>query len=266
MSNTTTGKIPLVVAAPGSPGGAWPVQIGAMWHSAWDLENVLRKFCKPIFALTGDGQFPYCLVGSGAAVKMAGRHFLFCCYHQIREYTPDKIAIPLSYEPRIMNASSARRVAITDANRDGDTVDIVAFEYNVEHYGVSNLSSEFFPADDARIWPTGSARKPFMVFGYPSARQHFDEQRIGARSLVVQAAYDGGTSSPHLHRLKMEQPFNTDGMSGGPVFYVGGAPGSFFVGFAGMVMRGGAQSNYLHFMAAHFSIQMAFESAALPWT
>jgi hypothetical protein len=247
------------------PGSAWPVQIGSLWHSAWDLENALHKYCKQIFALTDDPQFPYCLMGSGAAVKMAGRHFLFCCRHQIRDYAPDKIAIPLSHEKKIMSASSMRQLAITDANRDGDTIDVAAFEYHVENYGMPNLTSEFFPAEDARIWPSGSAQMPFMVFGYPSTRQLFDEAGIGARSIEVQAIYDGATSSPHLQRVTLQKPIDADGMSGGPVFYIGGAPGSFFVGFAGMVMRGGKNSNHLHFMTAHFLMDMAFESSTVPW-
>jgi hypothetical protein len=266
VSNVRKGAERLIVPAPVGPGGAWPVQIGAVWHSAWELENVLKKFCKPIFALTDDARFPYCLMGSGAAVKYEGRHFVFCCRHQIRQYAPDKIAIPLSFERKIMSATSARRLAVTDANRDGDTIDVAAFEFGVEHYGVPNLTSEFFHAEDARIWPTGTAQMPFMVFGYPSTRQQFDEERIGARSIAIQAVYDGGTPSPHLQRVKAKQPLDADGMSGGPVFYVGGAPGNFFVGFAGIVMRGGRQSSYLHFMAADFLIQMAFESSTLPWT
>jgi hypothetical protein len=63
----------------------------------------------------------------------------------------------------------------------------------------------------------------------------------------------------------MEKAFDADGMSEGPVFYIGGAPGSYFVGFAGMIMRGGKASNYLHFMAADFLIQMAFLSVVQPW-
>jgi hypothetical protein len=34
------------------PGGAWPVRIGALWQSAWDVEQILQKYCKQIFALT----------------------------------------------------------------------------------------------------------------------------------------------------------------------------------------------------------------------
>lgn len=154
-----------------------------------------------------------------------------------------------------------RRLTVTETNSDDDTIDVAAFEYDTGSYGVPNLTSEFFPAADARIWPTGTAQLPFMVFGYPTSRQLFDEQHIGARGIEIQAIYDGGTTSPHLHRVKMEKALDADGMSGGPVFYIGGAPGAYFVGFAGMVMRGGTQSSYLHFMAAHFLMQMIFEAS-----
>src|SRR5436190_2986519 len=116
-----------------------------------------------------------------------------------------------------MSASSMRRLAVTEENRDEDTNDVAAFEYDVEGYGVPNLTSEFFPADDSRIWPTGTARMPFIVFGYPSERSFL---------------------TPHLHRVKTEQALDADGLSGGPRSYIGGAPASFLVGTAGIIMRG----------------------------
>ena len=128
LSRFEEATIPLIVPTPPGTGGAWPVQIGTLWHSAWELENILRKFCKQIFALTDHVEFPYSLVGSGTAVKMAGRHFLFCCRHQIRDYTPDKIAIPLSFDKKIMSASSMRELVITDANCDEDAIDVAAFD------------------------------------------------------------------------------------------------------------------------------------------
>lgn len=248
------------------PGGTSPVQIGALWHSAWELEKALQKYCKPILALTDDSQFPYCLRGSGAAIRMAERHFLFCCRHQISGYAPDKIAIPLSFETKLMSASSMRELTITEANRDGDTIDVAALEYDVENYGIPNLTSEFFPIDDFRVWPYGTAQLPFLVFGYSSKRQLFDEDGISARKIEFQATYNGATSSPHLHRMKAEKAVDADGMSGGPVFYIGRALSGFFVGFAGIVMRGGQNSRYLHFMAANFLFQMALESSTVPWT
>ncbi|WP_371422608.1 hypothetical protein [Tardiphaga sp.] len=254
----------LIIPQQAGPGGAWPVQVGALWHSAWDVEQVLQKYCKQIFALTGDEQFPYCLLGSGTAVRFANRHFVFCCVHQVRDYTPDRIAIPLSFDSKIMSAATTRALMVTDENRDGDAIDVAAFEFDVAGYDVANLTNEFFPIGDARVWPTGTAQKPFMAFGYPSQRQLFDEDRIRAKCISVQAVYDGGTSSPHLQRVTIEKAIDADGMSGGPVFYIGGAPGNHFAGMAGMVMRGGG--NHLHFMSAGFMLDLALESATESWS
>jgi hypothetical protein len=50
----------------------------------------------------------------------------------------------------------------------------------------------------------------------------------------------------------------------GPVFYIGGAPGDYFAGFAGMVMRGGRDQ--LHFMSAGFLIDLALEAETEQWS
>lgn len=247
-------------------GSAIPVRIGRLFHRADDVENVLQKFCKQIFALTDDEQFPYSLVGSGAAIRINGRHFVFCCRHQVRDYPLDKIAVPLSFDKKIMSATTIRAPKITDDNRDSDTIDVMAFEFDTERYGVANLTSDFFPIDDDRVWPTGTAQVPFLVFGYPCRRQLFNEERIGGRCIEIQATYDGGSSSPNLQRLRMEQPLDADGMSGGPVFYVGATANGYFIGFAGMLMRGGSASNYLHFMAAGFLLDLALEPLTEPWS
>jgi hypothetical protein len=242
---------------------ALSVQIGTIWRDSMTLENALHKFCKHIFVLTGDEQFPYNFRGSGAAVKIAGRHFLFCCRHQIGDCRPDQIAIRLSHENRIMSASTMRWPAIVRGDEDDDSVDFVVFEFFLENYPAPNLTSEFFPLEEERIWPTGSVRLPFMIFGYPTERQLIDYEasRLQARSLEVPGVYDGGTNSPHLHRVKMQRdkPFDADGLSGGPIFYVGGSPGNYFAGFVGITARGSATSDYLHFIAAHHLIDIALD-------
>jgi hypothetical protein len=59
--------------------------------------------------------------------------------------------------------------------------------------------------------------------------------------------------------VKVEEALNADGMSAADVEDRSAAPGTYFVGFAGMVMRGGNPSDYLYFMTAHFLMQMVFE-------
>ena len=87
---------------------ALSVQIGSLWHDSMMLEHTLHKFCKHIFVVTGDEQFPYSFRGSGTAVRIAGRHFLFCCRHQIGDCTPDQFAIRISFEKQIISASTMR--------------------------------------------------------------------------------------------------------------------------------------------------------------
>jgi hypothetical protein len=243
---------------------ALSVQVGTLWHDSMTLENVLHKFCKHIFVVTGDEQFPYSFRGSGTAVKIAGRHFLFCCRHQIGDCSPEQIAIRVSFGTQIFSASTMRWPSVPDDDQDGDSSDFVVFEYFPEKYAAPNLTSEFFPLDERRIWPTGSTKLPFMIFGYPSSRQIVEESRTQANSLEVPGIYDGGTSSPHLHRLKMQRdkPFDADGLSGGPIFYVGGSTGSYFAGLVGMTVRGSATSDYLHFIAAHHLLDIALDGHA----
>jgi hypothetical protein len=75
----------------------------------------------------------------------------------------------------------------------------------------------------------------------------------------VSGEYAGQSNSPHLHRIKMgrKEIFDVDGMSGGPIFYLGTTGvGEYFAGFAGMIMRGGAKSDFIHFIDAEFMLKM----------
>jgi hypothetical protein len=95
-----------------------------------------------------------------------------------------------------------------------------------------------------------------LIFGYPTKLQDVDYEkpRVAARITVVNGIYDGVSNSPYVHRLRMERTrqFDPDGLSGGPVFYLGGKPENYFIGFAGMVIHGSAASEILHFLEADF--------------
>jgi hypothetical protein len=238
------------------------VQVGRIWVDPANLESHLHKYCKHIFVHTEHPDFPYTFRGSGTALRIANRHFVFCCHHQIADQRPEAIAIRPSFEAKTLTSSGMRLPTVTEDNRGDDVTDVVGIEYAVENYDIPNLSSDFFPVTDDRVWPNGSnSRIPFLLYGYPTDQQDVDYegQHIRARTVCVKGIYDGGTGSTHLHRVKLDRirTFDFDGMSGGPVFYVGGHPGHFFVGLAGMTMRGGANSEYAHFIAADFLLQIA---------
>ena len=106
------------------------VLIGDLWHDAGTIEHILHRYCKHIFVLTGDEQFPYSFRGSGTVVKFGGRHFMFCCRHQVGDCAPDRIAFRLYAENKIVSASSILSPLVAVFPDDPDRTDIVAFEYD----------------------------------------------------------------------------------------------------------------------------------------
>lgn len=89
-----------------------------------------------------------------------------------------------------MSASTMRLPPILASDDDGDAVDFLVFEFLTKNYPVENLTSEFFPLDEERIWPMKCALYPFMIFGYPIERQivDYNASRISARLLGLKGA------------------------------------------------------------------------------
>ncbi|CAM2886322.1 hypothetical protein JHFBIEKO_2540 [Methylobacterium mesophilicum] len=232
------------------------VRIGALSYDASQAEHVLQRYCKHIFVLNDSDDYPYSFRGSGTALRFGDQHFVFCCGHQFPDLEPDVIAIrPVVAQDKTITASSLLRPQATEENAGDDLLDMRAFEFVPANYAIPNLGSDFLSLDETSLWPAGT-RKPdrFLVFGYPYGRQDvdFDERHVTARVTSVNGTYEGRSASPGVHRLLMErvEAFDPDGMSGGPVFYVGGTGGAFFIGFAGVVIRGSARSEILHFVDA----------------
>jgi hypothetical protein len=74
------------------------VRIGSLWFDPARVEQVLHRYCKQLFVLTGSEQLPYQFIGSSTAVKIDSRHLILCCGHQIDAINPDKLAIIASHK------------------------------------------------------------------------------------------------------------------------------------------------------------------------
>jgi hypothetical protein len=238
------------------------VRVGKLWYDPSNVNHVLQRYCKQIFIHTGNDKFPYQFIGSGTAVKIGNRHLLFCTGHQISQFNPDRVAIYVKANNSTITASSLLVPEITNYNSDTDWIDIRALVYNVQNYAIANLSGEFFPVESECVWPAEDTGH-FVVFGYPAERQDVDYEspHVTAHVVEVSADYDGASNSPYVHRLKMSrnEVFDSDGMSGGSVFYIGRKAGSFFAGLAGLIIRGSKTSDYIHFIEADFLQRMAIK-------
>jgi hypothetical protein len=238
------------------------VEIGNVLIPAREIERTLHKYCKHFFIHTGDPKYPYRFFGSGTAVAVAGRHFVFCCGHQIDHVSPDDVAIYHKAKNITLTGSQLLKPTLTPDNNDTDWIDVRAMEFVTRNYSIENLSHQFFLVERRKnVWPE-NFDKTFIVYGYPSERQDVDYEipHVTAHSTQVIATYEGTCSSPHLHRLTMnrKEAFDADGMSGGAVFYLGQRRfGEYFIGLAGMVMRGSKTSDTLYFVDADFMVMMA---------
>lgn len=232
------------------------VRIGPLLHSARNIGDVLHRFAKQLFILTNFPGVPYRLVGTGTAISSAGLHLLLCCHHQFRDAQPDQVAIHSFSANSMITGSRVIFPTVDENNADTDFIDVRAFEFRPGNYGIPNLSRDFFEISEENHWSRSRAEM-FLVLGYPSQLQNADYEtpEIKSRAVFVSTRYDGASHSPFVHRLRMERErlrFDADGMSGGPVFYIGRRDREFFVGFAGMTIRGGANTDILHFVSADF--------------
>jgi len=102
------------------------------------------------------------------------------------------------------------------------------------------------------------------VFGLPSGRQvvQLDQETGALASVEFSTIVTGGrhvrsSCAQWVHEGEMERTkiFPTDGMSGAPVFHLGKDTSCFFIGLAGMVMRGSSTSDRFHFIDSEFLLQ-----------
>jgi hypothetical protein len=226
-----------------------------------DALKAARRHCKQIVTLNDNAAYPHSLRGSSCAIQMAGGHFIFCTGHQIADYPPDQIAVvPRIADQLTITCSAAHRPTVEGEDPNEDVNDVRALEIRPENYAFEGLSSEFLPLREEHLFPTGhvSPSGVFYALGFPSTRQKVDydaHPRIQANQVLIKGSYDGtSANSPCIHRITMEadMPFDPDGMSGGPIYYLGGAPGTYFLGLAGMIVRGSSQSRTLHFIDSQY--------------
>lgn len=232
--------------------GAASVRIGQVWVSGREAERSLARYAKLIFCLTGSNQYPYSLVGTATAIRSGKHCVLFCCQHQISQFKPDEVTISVDKEGKtLISGSSFIWVNKDQTNEDEEYPDLCAMVYDTPKYGEPNLEFGFFDLLDGDCWD-GNPDTQFYVIGYPTNLRNvdYDIPYIAVKQVVTSAKYVGHSNASWLHQIQMTRTakFSSDGLSGAPVFFISRDGRGFFVGFAGVVIRGSDTSDFLHFI------------------
>ncbi|WP_020173983.1 hypothetical protein [Methyloferula stellata] len=238
------------------------VRMGRLIIPARLIEATLHRYVKALVCQTGSAEFPYSLRGAMAMLKFGGRYFAIFCRHQIADLSPGDVSwLPQTAGGAVyIGGGTFCDISPDTSNEDEEFTDVCGIEFQPNRYTIENLDSEFFEIVPDDCWPSNSLGY-FIVFGMPSCLQRVEISEIDSkmaginfRTLVVGARYLRKSHARWVHQAEMlrKDTFEADGMSGGAVFHIGRDTCGYFVGLAGIVMRGSASSANFHFIDMGF--------------
>lgn len=237
--------------------GASAVRIGRLWVPGRQAETLLGSYTKQIFCLTGHEACPYALLGSATAIRLADKCFLVWCRHQTKDYSPNDVTIAIEGGKTLISGSSFLFVNEDLANAEEDFKDLCAMEFVIENYKSPNLEAAFLPMIEEDLW-RGDVGSQFYLFGFPTELRLVDYElpHIHVSQVVTSAEYRGSSSAKHVHVLNVtgKKSFGQDGLSGGPVYHIARAGDGFYVGLAGIMIRGG--NGFAYFVDARFVLSL----------
>lgn len=163
--------------------------------------------------------------------------------------------------------SGSKLVTVTPQrhNEGEEILDVSAMRYDPADYFKPNLKHKFFDAIEDDMWK-GSADSHFFLYGYPSkyVNLKYDDEKLQAidtKKIVTSAKYIAKSAARYVHRIEMTRltQVDSDGLSGGPVFHLGKDNKGFYIGLAGMILRGSSTSDFLHMVDASFLLRVLKE-------
>ena len=84
----------------------------------------------------------------------------------------------------------------------------------------------------------------------------YEVPHVHVGQVVTSADYHRPSHARYLHSLKItgKKSFTVDGLSGGPVYHIAKDQGGFYIGLAGLMVRGG--SDFIHFIDVRFIMSL----------
>ncbi|MDR3448321.1 MAG: hypothetical protein P4M15_00970 [Alphaproteobacteria bacterium] len=244
--------------------GETAVRSGDLIIPASSIEPTLYRYAKTLVCLNDDVDFPYSIRGTMTSLRFRDRYFSVFCKHQISGFSPANVGqFPRAEGGRFYICGGIYRdVCIDESNSGEEFIDACAIEYDLAKYSMTNLHSEFFNVIENDCWPSNTTGH-LILFGSPSKIQNFKIfqsdveaklEEIKFATVVVAGSHVGRSHARWIQSAEMRRKanFDTDGMSGGPVFHLGRDRRGYFVGLAGMIMRASPSSNRFHFIDTSF--------------
>lgn len=227
------------------------IAVGELFVPVNRVEEVVARFATSLHVLDEANLYSFSLAGSMFLVRVQSDFYGIVSRHQIVDQDPQTLAIQGVKEGNFVTSSGLTIIHRNKDKIDDDQYDFALLRFSEPVAAMAIDRTIFCNIQSLGIWDGEERPVCFFAVGFPYEDQEYTipdnyhetnrVDHVQLRKRVALFEYSGESVDESLFRFSRigAEAFNSDGMSGGPLFAVLENYGNYSVRFAGLVLRGG---------------------------
>jgi hypothetical protein len=222
-----------------------------------------EEICSPIFFESENKNYPYWGKGSSFFISSNNSVYWLTARHAIENLKGliDNLRVFAKEGSKISMPFDEKYTIASNLNEDNEWKDVLMLRVDLEDFDASGDASITAQDIDSGCCPASGLEETqrLFVIGYPAEKSevNYELDKILTTRAILNAEYCGPSLDAYCHSLKIlnsSNLSNLDGLSGSPVFILKTEQREnvefIFPLLVGMVIRGTASSNILHFISS----------------
>ena len=214
----------------------------------------LALVTQPMVFETGNNDYPYSVQGTAFLVGYRKNIYALTARHVLQPSNLFPVCLfPSDTSQRIIPLNEAFFVPEHQAPDDFMDLAVLIVDDPVQFHEDIKKASILSLSRSRTNWGLLPKETEYYLIGFPDEKCSVDykAEELNTQREILAGHYEGPSSIPYLHKLRISSPhkFTTfSGFSGGPVFCIEQAPENDTVRFCGMALRGSVSSGVVHFL------------------
>jgi hypothetical protein len=200
-----------------------------------------------LLVVNDDPVYKASIRGSATGLHFKQRYYVVCCFHQIRDVDPERVALITKDGQSLITSAGVRHFI---ERGDTDFQDLAVFDFTDPCLAHPDLKERFYSFTEVAPEALNTETIFVQVSGYPTADQSYDladNNALGFVKRLIHCDLQRPPADDAMALLAPHQPlqFSVDGLSGGSAFtvqIVDNLPRAYF---AGIVMRAGSNDIFI---------------------
>jgi hypothetical protein len=212
------------------------------------IPSVLARSVRPL-VIENEHEYRFSPRGSCTLVRTGKVHLVIFTEHQNCGEEPTRLRIVSGFEGG--NTLVPEMFLEILANDGEEYEDLRALKISASKHTPQELT-DFFPLPDEL--PPIQQNRMLIAAGLPSKHSgvEYDPLNVHGGTITIPCSYERtweqvrGFHTVRIKNISEQEPWPTDGLSGGAIFSIDGPPGGYVANIRGIILRGG--SDLLHFV------------------